>query len=202
MCLRQQAARRSGFTVIEVMIAATILTVVSVGMSQGLQIASDSHKSVSLGAKDNRTLREAMGLLRRELKSSRDALIVVQTDAEGNGVVTFQVPIEVLGVSLWGAYERRLGALGEQWSQPDWSHRYLVQVGASGTRELTRQLLDTTGTVRFEEIVAGELRAGDDPLSPGFQVGLVGDVWEVTLATEREVGHGHRLETMHVRTRN
>ena len=195
-------ASRRGFTILEVMISVTALTVVSVGMNQGLKIASDSHRSVSSGARDNQSLRDSVSVLREELKSSRDDLITVLADNEGNTILTFQVPVEVLGEPLWGAYERGLGALGEQWSQPDWSHRYQVQVGVHGDRELLRQLLDEVGEVRYEEILVGDLRAGNDPLSPGFKVESVGDVWVATLATKREVGHGNRTETLHVRTRN
>ncbi len=197
-----QGRRKAGFTIAEVLIASTIVTVVGVGISQGLQVAQGSHSTVTKTAGDNRDLRDCFKTIREEIKSSSDSLIVAGLSADGNATVSFQVPVDGAGVASWGAFERRLGSTSAEQNRIDWRITYSVELDAVGTNVLYRRLWDAGGNQQFEEVLASNVRPGDHADGPGFAMDQDGDVWVITLTIVEQEGNGIRSETMHVRTRN
>lgn len=197
-----QNRKEAGFTLVEVLMASAIVTVVGLGITQGLEMAQGSHVTVTKTAGDNRDLRDSFKTMREELKSSRDSLITAGIGADGNATVSFQVPVEGAGVASWGAFERRLGSTAAEQNCIDWRITYSVEPDVRGTNNLYRRLWDAGGDQRFEEVMASNVRQGDHADGPGFVMNQDGDVWVMTLTLVEPEGNGIRSETMHVRTRN
>ena len=202
MRLPTRRRSRAGFTILEILLAAGVLTIVGLTVSQGLIVANDSHEAVTRGTARNGSMREASAVLRSELKASRESLITLTKADTGQAVLTFQVPIDAGGTDDWGAYDRRLGNASTDWNRSGWSLRYQVQDDQQGTPALVRQVLDLSGSVQFEETLVTGLRGGDHPDGAGFEVDQTGDVWLITISHQEQSGNSKRSETIHVRTRN
>ncbi|HPF14851.1 MAG TPA: prepilin-type N-terminal cleavage/methylation domain-containing protein [Planctomycetota bacterium] len=192
------ARSRGGFTLIEVIIAAVIMSLIGIGLTQGLHLANQTHESVTQHSHLNRDVRKAVSKLRNEFQSTSESRLTLALDGEGNQVLTLQVPVD----SGFGVYDRALGSTPAEWNRDGWSLRYLVQMNAVGERELVRQILDAGGTVQRQSALASRLLTNDDLEGPGFSVAQTGDVWEIRLATRMEESNGVYTETFHVRLRN
>lgn len=199
--LRGKASQR-GFTLLEVMIAAAILSVVGLGLTQGLQLANQTNDTVQDRSDQNRELRKAVELLRAELKSTRSDLLNIVADGDGNHQVSLQVPVDGLGATSWGAYDRKLGSTPAEQQREDWIIRYLALPDADGGRDLVRQVIDDTGAIRLQETLVRGLLDPNDPDGPSFLVQATGEVWETRLATKHGAADGSRIDSFHVRLRN
>ena len=190
----------AGYTLLEIMIALSIFSVLGYALMSALAISSGTQKAVNGASEDNRLLRAVTAQLTNEFRLTRDDLIAITVLADQNHEVTFQLPILVLGAAAWGVPGTDLP--GTQ--TPDaanWSLRYTVAAvveNGQQNRRLIRQVLDETQTIRSQEVVADWLRAGNDTW-PGFNVVQTGDVWDITLSMTDTTGGRAEL---HVATRN
>ncbi len=198
----QHNRHRRGFTLIEVILAVGIFSVVGVGLTQGVHIAQTTHQSVSTQSTSNSDIRDGIGLLREEFKSCRESSIVVSQVLNGNDQLEFQVPVDSpLGTS-WGAYDRYLGSLPAERNRVGWTISYVVQNNALGIPCLLRQILDGGGALQREVQIVSNVLVDGHADAPGFTVTATGDVWEVTLKTLTGDGQSTRTETFQVQTRN
>ncbi|MBI5432773.1 MAG: hypothetical protein HZA52_08090 [Planctomycetes bacterium] len=199
-------SRRAGYTLLETVAAVAVFMVVWYSLGMAMRMGSESQRLVSRGAEENRDLRESIGLLTDELRSSTDSSIAIATLADGNHSLTFMVPIDVAGVADWGVYDKSLGPLPADRNRADWQLRYTVaDVDVGGgviEKQLVREILDDLGAVQKQTTLARGLRAGGGAQS-GLRVVQVGAVWELTLTTTgaHGVSQGEN-EVFHVRTRN
>lgn len=202
MKLTSNSARRkaAGFTLIELMVAVSIFSVLGYALTSALSISIGSQKTVDTASQVNRTLREMTGQLTNEFRLTRDDSIAVAILPDANHQVTFQLPILVAGAAAWGipgSYLETAKAADAE----NWSLRYTVDVVVEDgevNRRLVRQVLDAALTVQSQEVVADGLRAGDD-IWPGFRVMQTGDVWDISLSMTGNTGGQVEL---HVATRN
>lgn len=184
--------RRRGATLIELVTATVIFTVLGTTLLTALRVATGSRETVSAVISENETQREVGTLLMDELKMTSEALLTVTPMAGGNHQVDLQLPIDVGGVADWGVD-----------GQSGWQVRYTVRAlaGPPVNRQLVRQVLNVAGVVQSEEVMAEGLADGaEDP--PGFQVTQVGAVWEVVLTTDSQGIRKGRRTRFHARPRN
>lgn len=201
-----RASREAGLSLLEIVIALSIFTTLGLSLYTVVDSARRSHRAVTDGIAENEKLRKAVSGFADELKSTSAALMTITPLADQNDEVTFQLPIEVGGVPVWGVEERAFGGPAENWVRADWSVRYTVEPRPDATgyvnRVLLRQILDDAGDVQLEETVAEGLNPGT-AANPGFTVTQAGDMWEVCFSTD-----GHATDTngrkavFHVATRN
>lgn len=197
---------RGGFTLLELTIAAGILGVLGYSLSLAVKMSRDSQRTVTRVAQESRTKRESIAQLIQDVRESTDTRITVTVLGDNNHEVTLQQPIEIAGVLGWGVYDRELGPAAVDWSRTDWSVRYTVRqvVGPAGApvRQLVRRILDDGFAMQREEVLVEGLRDGND-VPPGFRMVQVGDVWEISLATDGENANSSgQLSDFHVRPRN
>ncbi|MCP5024302.1 MAG: prepilin-type N-terminal cleavage/methylation domain-containing protein [bacterium] len=198
----QHNRHRKGFTLIEIILAVGIFSVVGVGLTQGVHISQTTHQSVSTESNSNRKIRDGIGLLRKELKSCRETSIVVSQERNGNDQLVFQVPVESIFGIGWGAYDRYLGSTSNEQNRVNWKICYVVQNNAQGIPCLLRQILDGGGALQREVQIVSNVLVNGHADAPGFTVSATGDVWEVTLKTLTGDGQSARTETFQVQTRN
>lgn len=201
-----QAPGTAGFSLLELVIALSIFTTLGLSLFTVVDSAKRSHRAVTDGVAENEKLRSAVTGLADELKSTSTALMTITELADGNHEVTFQMPIEVAGVPLWGVEERELGETAEDWVRADWFVRYTVEPTPDATgyvnRVLLRQVMDEAGDVQLEQTVAENLNPGT-AADPGFTVTQVGDMWEVCFSTDGHTTNTNgRKAVFHVATRN
>ncbi len=188
----RESQGRRGVTLIELITATVIFTVLGTTLLTALRVATGSRETVSAVISENETQREVGSMLMDELKMTSEALMTVTPMADWNHQLDLQLPIDVAGVAAWGVD-----------GEAGWSVRYTVRtlVGPPVNRQLVRQVLNAAGVVQSEEIVAEGLASGvEDP--PGFQVTQVGEVWEVVLTTDSQGIRQGRRTLFHVRPRN
>lgn len=195
---------RRGFTLLELMISASIFSTLAYALTQAVRMADRSHATVTHVASTSRALGKATAKLQRELKSAQVATMTVTETLDGNHEVTFLHPVTVAGDPVWGVRDKRLGPTAAEQNKLDWQLRYTVrdeQLGAGQSeRHLLRQVLDDAGVVQLEDRLLRDLT--DGPTPPGFTIVQNGDVWEITLTTAGEgVGDG-RESVFQVRPRN
>ncbi len=198
----QRNGSRKGFTLIEVIMAVGIFSVVGLSLTQGVQIAENTHSSVSSQSSSNRDLRDGISLLRDEFKTCQTSSIAINEEFNGNDQLTFQVPVETNPGIGWGAFDRHLGSTPAEWNRVGWRICYVVQNNAEGTPCLLRQVLDGGGALQRETQIISNVPVNGQQDAPGFTVNETGDVWEVTLKTLAGDGHSTRTETFQVQTRN
>ncbi len=194
--------QRAGFTLVELMIATTILGVLGLGLTQGLKLADNTHSSVTEQATQNRQLRTSITNLRSELQSSTASLLQVTPGFRGNQILTLQIPIDGAGPATWGAFDRSLGNSAAEWNREGWQVRYRVTPDELGNVQLLREILDPAGTIQAARTLARGLLTNTDPQGPGLTAVQTGDVWQIRLATQREESNGIYSETFDVRLRN
>ncbi len=195
--MMRPSGKRAGFTVLEMTIASGIFLLVGVALQDTVLMADRVQETVFDRSETSRDLRGIGSQLVDEFKSTQDASLEVQALPSGDDQVTFQTPISIGGVDLWGVEE--LGIEGGD-PQQDWSLRYTV-VDAQD-RRLVRQVLDADDAVKSSEVVMGGLSEVEGV--PGFSVQQTGDVWAVTLTLDPdgEAGTNGRSIDFHFRTRN
>jgi hypothetical protein len=197
---------RSGLTLIESMVGVSLFAVIGYALSVAVSVGNHSQRMVLNMASEDRSLRAATMTLMKELRTTADSTIAVAALPDNNSRLTFQMPIDVAGAASWGVFDRTLGPDAATQNRANWSLRWTVRdvVGANGTvnKQLVRQILDDTFTVRKEKVMAQGLRSG--AVAPaGFHVAQQGDVWEVTLSTTGQVEGQAGIRTVfHVSTRN
>lgn len=197
--------RRAGFSLVEMMIALGMFSVLGLGLAMASRAGSQASETVATATTENGNIRDVTRLLVQELTTARDADIVVNALLDGNDEMTFSVPVVVGGAPDWGVYDTSLGLTEADWNRAGWRFRYAArQVFEGGQlvdRVLVRQILDDTGVVQQERALLAGLSDGVDPA--GFTVRDVGDVWELTITTTRNGGgtSGRRM-VVHVHTRN
>ncbi len=198
------AARpRAAFTMIEVVIAAAIFSVIGIILLGATNMAFSSERTISQAASQNDELRNGAGSLRDELRSAQAETIAIDVLGDNNHQVTFQQPIVIGGVVSLGAVCQMAGdvTLNDEQFKDDWSYRYTVINNADG-RQLVRQILDNGDVVQKQEVLIEDLRSGDDD-PPGFTMVEAGDMWEITVTTNgQSQGSIGRRTVIHVNARN
>lgn len=198
-------SRRSGFTLLEAMIALGIFVVVGYAVGVAVGAGNHSQRVVTRLAAEDRAVREASNSLIDELRETSDAQINIATLADGNHQVRFMLPIDLGGTAAWGVDDPVVGGDPVAQNKENWSVRYTVRdvsIDGKTVKRLLRQVLDAALNVQYEKVIVDGLRRGNvDP--PGFKVVKTGDVWEITLSTEgREEGKSGIRAVFHVQTRN
>ncbi len=200
---RTIAGAKRGLTLLEMMIALSILALVVTASMEMISAGTSSSAQVGAGVRENSEMRDGTRRLREELRGAGGGRFDVVPLADGNSELTFQVPVTSGGVAGWGVYDRFLGPGEDEWNRVDWSLRYTVLPDGDGGRQLVRQVLDDLDQVQRQTVLVTDLRAGNvEP--PGFRVADVGDVWEVIVTTESRsaIGGESGGTRIHVRTQN
>ena len=197
--------RSSGFTLLEMVVAMTLFSVIGYTLMSAVRMAHQSHRAVVASTIENGNRRKASTRLIEELASANSASIQVVTGAGVNDSIAFQLPITVAGVKEWGIKEESLSSIPADQSVADWSIRYIVlDLPWNGElrSSLVRQVLDDLDVVQVQDSIVDGLRSG--ALNPkGFSVQRVGVMWEVTLTTAGNAnGSEGRSTVFHVKTRN
>lgn len=198
-------AVRRGFTLLEMVVALSIFSVIGFTLMSAVRMAHQSHLAVVAATVENIDRREASARLIEELASANSATIEVVSLAGVNDSVSFELPITVAGDSTWGVREESLSQVPAEQSVAGWRVRYAVvaiPVNGVAQNSLVRQVLDELDVVRMQEQVVDGVRGG--ALNPkGFGVVVAGEMWELTLTTEGNAeGSEGRSTVFHVKTRN
>jgi prepilin-type N-terminal cleavage/methylation domain-containing protein len=205
----QHASRqcsRSGFTLIESMVAITLFAIMGYALTVAVSIGNHSQKMVLNMASEDRSLRASTMTLMQELRATRDDLIVVTALGDNNSQLEFQMPVDNAGVADWGVYDGTLGATDALKNRVGWKMRYTVRdvVAGNGTvdKQLIREVIDDLGAIQKLKVLVHGLRPGN--VAPaGFQVIQQGAVWQVTLSTTSQgEGQAGIRTVFHVQTRN
>ncbi|MCB9916753.1 MAG: hypothetical protein H6828_16655 [Planctomycetes bacterium] len=201
-----RARRRAGFTLVEVTIASGLFLIIGWVLVQVTGVGVGSAERVSAERAANAGVREAVGRLADELRCTSADQLTVTALPDGNQRLDFRVQVLDGASTSWGVYDAGFGSTAEEQNQVGWSLRYTVEAAAQAdgsiVRTLVRQVLDTLGDVQEEDALVTGLRAGDG-VNPGLALTQVGDVWELVLSLEGEVGNGTGRRTeLHVRLRN
>lgn len=196
---------RRGFSLLEIMVATTIFSVVGYALSAAMNMAKNSHAVVVRAVSDNGSLRDGLTAVSDDMQTAGEESIEVVQLEGGNSSVDFMHPIDVAGELSWGVYDRKFGETEEEHNHDGWRVRYTVdsQAGPQGvTRTLLRQVLNEEQVLQSEETLLSGLRSGTSN-PPGFRVAKAGYMWEITITMTgyTEDGRG-RGALIHVRTRN
>ena len=193
-----RSSRCGGFTLVEVSVAMTIFLMIGVAVSHTVKMADGSQDTVREMSEENKGHRKAVSELMDELRTAGAETLEVETDQDGNHILTFQQRIPVGSeVELgWGVDDATLG------TQQDWQVRYLVKTeqpaGQAETRRLMRQVLNSEQALEREaEVLASLSQEG-----PAFLVDSMGSMCQVTLVTEGLAGGRESESVFHVRPRN
>ncbi len=178
--------KRSGFTLIEMVISMSIFVVIGYGLVVALKAGRNSAQAVHDISDADHGLRTATSKLIDELGSSADTQITVTTLADGNNQVRFLMPIDVGGNLVWGVYDRTFGSTPAAQNKANWSICYTVRSQVSNgktTRELVRRILDDKQVVQKESVLMTGLCSGG-VATPGFKIAKAGVLWQITVNTE------------------
>lgn len=203
-CFRR--ARRTGFTLVELVLATGILLVIGYVLADAVGMGRNSQRSVMRLVSENQAIRTAAVTLTNELRAADAATLSISTLPDGNHEITYMQPIEVAGAPAWGVYDPSYGPDPESCNKPDWKVRYTVQnvpgEGGALVRGLVRAILDETGLVQEQDIVVVGLESGT-ATPPGFTMIQSGDVWEITISTVGRTTNGKgRGAVFHVKNRS
>jgi prepilin-type N-terminal cleavage/methylation domain-containing protein len=197
---------RSGFTLIESMVAITLFAIMGYALTVAVSIGNHSQKMVLNMASEDRSLRASTMMMLQELRTARGASMAVTTLADNNSQLEFQMPVDNAGVADWGVYDGTLGATDALKNRVGWKMRYTVRDVASGNgrvdKQLVREEIDDLGAIQKLKVLVHGLRAGN--VAPeGFKVVQQGAVWQVTLSTTSQgEGQAGIRTVFHVQTRN
>ncbi len=204
--LPRSSAGKTGFTLLETVIALAIFTVLGYGLALAAAVGSNSQREVLRIAVENKSLHESVATLVDELSATSDANITTALLADDNTRLRFMMPIVDAGANSWGVYDRRLGCTPALQNRANWLVQYTVRdveiAGGVLEKQLVRQILDTNLVVQREDVLAHGLRGGN-VVPPGFRVAMNGVMWEVTLSSDGpRNGNLGKSTVFHVKTRN
>jgi len=166
-----------GFTLIEAVVAASLLMFVGMGAVMLMSVSRDGAQLTRTQARQTNWLRHASMSVRDDLAQTTDSRLTIATLPDGNHSITFQRPTaSVAGVATWGAYDAS-AASGRL--RDDHFTRYTVTMGDNG-RQLMRQTLDPSLVVVHEDVIAYGLASGS-ATPPGLRIVASGDLWQVTI---------------------
>jgi prepilin-type N-terminal cleavage/methylation domain-containing protein len=198
--------RRRGFTLLEVVVATMIFTVIGFTLLQSVSLGKSSRITVRDIATSNKWTREVHDVMSNELKVSDDDHIQTTQLADGNTQLNCMHRIQVAGLPAWGVYDPSLGDTAEDQNREDWQIQFTVEevptLGGGVERALVRHLINEGGEIQTTKILARGLRDGAaDP--PGFAATKVGEMWVIEVTeegrTNEQAGKG---TSFHVKTRN
>ena len=170
------ARNRSGFTLIETVLASTLFVGIGYVLIMSTRASEQSHRTVSQNAASNDSLREVSQTLRDELRSARRSTIQLNQVTGGNATIRFQTAIAGTGgTASWGVFDRRISPDETLCRQPDWFIQYAVEDLAMAPNSLVRRVIDDTGTTQLTHVMAHDVVS--------FTVDNTGDVWGLRLET-------------------
>ena len=179
---------QSGFTMVEVLIAAAICVVILVTVMTLTVSTRDAYETVSEDTDANFSLRQALNRISDDLRQSSTSIIEI-TEGFEQDRIDVQVPISAEGSTVnWGA----AGAVGLHIN-------FVVEDGV-----LVRRVVDGIGTVmRTDEVLARNvdgLFMGDK----GFRVTEEDGLYTISIRVRANRGERvwRRTETTSVSTRN
>lgn len=199
-------SRRTGMTLVEIIVAVSIFSIVAYALTLAVRVADKSSETVFDQAARNRELRSATSEMAEELKGISEDHLSVEKLENGCTQLTFQLPIVVDDVPAWGVEDAGIGRTADSRVQEGWSVRYTVEDFPGGNagdvdRGLVRQLVDDEGIVRFERLLVSGLWTGNN--DHAFAVTKVGAVWEIEVSIEDGTVQGDvRTSKFSIRTRN
>lgn len=199
-------AHRSGFTLVEVLVALTLFSVLGYAVLLALGVGRSSSGAVEDLADESHSVRVASSALQDDLRATNVAHVAIDTLADGNHAVRLQVALDAGGTVAWGVHERALGATAAAQDRAGWFVRYTVVDAAAGggatEKQLVRQVVDDTGAVRAARTLVRGLRPGASA-PRGFGLVRQGGVWEVTLSTvSLHAGQPGMRVVFHAQSRN
>ncbi len=180
----------SGYTLLEVAIAASLMSILTYSFVVASNMGSNSYRAVERASDSTKKVRDVGESIKQEFMTTDQDNVNIVVLPDGNHQVTFQQPLILAGALTWGAYDATWGPNEVDKNQPDWWIRYTVQdfIGEDGDaqKRLVRQVLDVADIVQEQDTVATNLRSGAGA-NPGFQVTQTGDVWVIQMYTEGQI---------------
>ena len=173
---RRSASSRSGFTLIEVILASTLFVGIGYVLIMSTRASEQSHRTVVRNAASNDTLREVSKSLQDELRAARSSTLVLTQPTNGNATIRFQTAIAGTGgVSVWGVFDRRISPNEALCNQPGWFIQYAVEQTALAPNVLVRRVIDDSGATQLIHQMAHDVVS--------FTVDDSGEVWGLQLET-------------------
>ena len=203
---RSLRTRRAGFTLVEVLVALTLFSVLGYSVALAVGVGEQSGGAVADIVDQDQELRAATTALLDDLRATNADHVAIAPGADANDGVRLSVPIEAGGAIVWGVHERTLGPDAATQDRPGWIVRYRVVDVATGPasvdKKLVRELLDAAGAVQRSNVLVHGLRSGA-AAPAGFKVVQLGAVWEVTLSTTgARAGQPGMRTVFHAQSRN
>lgn len=190
---------QSGFTLVEAVVSASLLTIVGMGTVMLMSASRDGASMTRQQAMQTHWLRRASMSVREDLAQTTVARLTIATLGDQNHSITFQRPTDcVAGVATWGAFDPNAPE-GER-MRDDHFTRFTVTTGGNG-RQLVRQVLDSSSEVVHQEVLAYGLATGT-AVPPGLQIVPSGDLWRVTIGLAGTTGTTGASLTFDVALRN
>ncbi|MFT7670479.1 MAG: type II secretory pathway pseudopilin PulG [Planctomycetota bacterium] len=200
----QRAKTSSGFTILEMVVAATIFGGLSYVLLIATKMGTDSQRTVTEAVARSKKLRAVSDSLANELVTTTADLMTMTVEAGGCTELSFMAPITLAGLETWGVHDRMYGPDDDDQNKVDWRIRYTVKdLGDAGhlSRTLVRQILNAADEVQEEEAVIDDLTTGVNP--PAFVVEQSGAMWEITITKAgNDPNDAGEETTFYVRTRN
>lgn len=189
---RYQPGTRSGFTLIEIVLASTIFVGIGYVLIMSSRASEQSHRTVSMNVESNSTLRKVTGRLRDELRSANRETLQLDQPGAGNATLRFQTAIDGGPTAAWGVFDRRLSPNEANCNCEGWFIQYSVEQGGLAINELVRRVIDLNGDTQLMHVMATDVVR--------FSVDSSGDVWVLRLETLGD--EGSRKDEFDVRIRN
>jgi prepilin-type N-terminal cleavage/methylation domain-containing protein len=169
------AGRRTGLTMIELMIAVTIASVLMVILGNIIISTTHSVDTLTVDTVSDQELKRSMGRLIGELQTvSPTALSINSADANNDAVILQTPGPYTSGTVNWGAVDTQ-----GTW-RDDWTAQYLVV----DHRLIRRVFNDSGNQIGNDELLARDLdlRSG---VNKGFSVSRTGNVVKVSLRVHK-----------------
>lgn len=174
---------QQGFTLMEVVVALGVASVVLLILGNILLSSTSSIDSVITGSTADQEMKKGLGRLLGELQGSSPTVVSISTADPDHDAITFQTPGSYNGGVNWGATESN-----GTW-QAGWSTRYLV---ASGN--LVRRVLDGSGNqIGPDELLVRRLDASTGGVK-GFRMTRNGALVTATVRTRKGLRDSHEIQ--------